>query len=273
MAAILYTLLFVMGGAAIIRTQLPGKSPLVRAFLGLALGLLLEMQLPALCAHVFDFTLKAHYVAAVILLAIVGVSFALRDTRAAKKMTEEDRKLLCTMIVIVLPLTALSAYLQHTHMIMEAADGSYWCGQATYGDLCMHLSFITSMQNMEFPPTYNLLYGTALNYPYLADSLSTTMLMLGMDIQMAVVFPGTLLMAVTYMGYMLLSHQVLGGRHKAVAAAALLFFFNGGLGFLYDFDMMGRDNFQKISEIFTGYYKTPANQPDLNLRFSNVIIS
>ena len=271
MAAILYTLLFVMGGAAIIRTQLPGKSPLVRAFLGLALGLLLEMQLPALCANIFGFTLKAHYVAAVILLALAGVSFLLRDGHEAKKFSYEDRKLLCMMIVIVLPLTVLSGYLQHTHMVMEAADGSYWCGQSTYGDLCMHLSFITSMQNMEFPPAYNLLYGTALNYPYLADSLSTTMLMLGMDIQMAVVFPGTLLMALTYMGYMLLAHQVLGGRHKAVAAAALLFFFNGGLGFLYDFDMMGRDNFQKISEIFTGYYKTPANQPDLNLRFSNVI--
>ena len=271
MAAVLYTILFMMGGAAIIRTQLPGKSPLVRAFLGLALGVLLEMQLPALCANVFDFTLKAHYVAAVVLLAIVGVSFALRDKHEARKMTYEDRRLLCTMIVVVLPLTALSAYLQYTHMLMPADDGSYWCGQSTYGDLCMHLSFITSMQNMAFPPTYNLLYGTALNYPYLADSLSTTMLMLGMDIQAAVVFPGTLLMAITYMGYMLLSHQVLSNRHKAVAAAALLFFFNGGLGFLYDFDMMGRDNFQKISEIFTGYYKTPANQPDLNLRFSNVI--
>ena len=271
MAAILYTLLFLMGGAVIIRTQLPGKSPLVRAFLGLALGLLLEMQLPALCAHVFDFTLKAHYVAAVLLFALVGVSFLARDGREAKKMTDGDRKLLGAMAVIVLPLTVLSGYLQHTHMIMEAADGSYWCGQSTYGDLCMHLSFITSMKDMTFPPAYNLLYGTALNYPYLADSLSTTMLMLGMDIQAAVVFPGTLLMALTYAGYMLLAHQVLGGRHKAVAAAALLFFFNGGLGFLYDFDMMGRDNFQKISEIFTGYYKTPANQPDLNLRFSNVI--
>ena len=271
MAAILYTLLFVMGGAAIIRTQLPGKSPLVRAFLGLALGILLEMQLPALCANVFDFTLKAHYVAAVLLVALVGVSFLLQDRREAKAMTHEDRKLLGAIVLVALPLTVLSGYLQHTHMIMEAADGSYWCGQSTYGDLCMHLSFITSMQDMAFPPTYNLLYGTALNYPYLADSLSTTMLMLGMDIQMAVVFPGTLLMALTYVGYMLLSYQVLGGRHKAVAAAALLFFFNGGLGFIYDFDMMGRDNFQKISEIFTGYYKTPANQPDLNLRFSNVI--
>ena len=271
MAAILYTLLFVMGGAAIIRTQLPGKSPLARAFLGLALGILLEMQLPALCANLFDFTLKAHYVAAVLLMALVGVSFALRDTKDAKKMTHEDRKLLGAIVLVALPLTVLSGYLQHTHMIMEASDGSYWCGQSTYGDLCMHLSFITSMQDMAFPPTYNLLYGTALNYPYLADSLSTTMLMLGMDIQMAVVFPGTLLMGMTYVGYMLLAHQVLGGRHKAVAAAALLFFFNGGLGFIYDFDMMGRDNFQKISEIFTGYYKTPANQPDLNLRFSNVI--
>ena len=271
MAAILYTLLFIMGGAAIIRTQLPGKSPLMRAFLGLALGLLLEMELPAICANIFGFTLKAHYVAAVLLLALVGISVLLRDQGAVKKMTGADTRLLRAMALVVVPLTALSAYLQYTHMLMPAGDGSYWCGQSTYGDLCMHLSFITSMQNMEFPPSYNLLYGTALNYPYLADSLSTTMLMLGMDIQTAVVFPGTLLMAVTYAGYMLLAYQVLGGRNKAVAAAALLFFFNGGLGFLYDFDMMGRDNFQKISEIFTGYYKTPANQPDLNLRFSNVI--
>ncbi len=271
MAAILYTILFLLGGMAIIRFQLPGKSPLVRAFLGLALGLLLEMALPALCANALDFTLKAHYVAACLLLALAGISYLLRDKRAAKALSPEDRRLLAAMALVVLPLTALSAYLQYTHMLMPASDGSYWCGQSTYGDLCMHLSFITSMQDMQFPPTYNLLYGTALNYPYLADSLSTTMLMLGMDIQTAVIFPGTLLMALTYAGYMLLARQVLGGKRWAVAAAALLFFFNGGLGFLYDFDMMGRDNFEKIREIFTGYYKTPANQPEYNLRFSNVI--
>ena len=271
MAAILYTILFLMGGLAIIRAQLPGKSPLVRAFLGLALGMLMEMELPALCANVYNFTLKAHYVAAVVMLALVGVSIALRDNSDVKMMTGADRRLLAAMALVVIPLTVLTAYLQYTHMVMPARDGSYWCGQSTYGDLCMHLSFITSMQNMEFPPTYHLLYGTALNYPYLADSLSTTMLLLGMDIQMAIVFPGTLLMALTYAGYILLAHQVLGNRHKAVAVAALLFFFNGGLGFLYDFDLAGRDHFEKVKEIFTGFYKTPANQPDHNLRFSNVI--
>ncbi|MCI7703590.1 MAG: hypothetical protein MSP08_04520 [Clostridiales bacterium] len=271
MAAILYTRLFLLGGVTIIRMQLPGKSPLTRVFLGLTLGVLLEMVLPALCANIWGFTLAAHGAAAALLLAIGGASICLRDSRPVRSMTKDDQQMLAAMAAVVLPLTALSAYLQHTHMLMPAADGSAWCGQSTYGDLCMHLSFITSMRDMEFPPTYNLLYGTALNYPYLTDSLSTTMMLLGMDLRMAVVFPGTLLMALTYAGYMLLARQILGNRRLAVVAAALLFFFNGGLGFLYDFDLAGRDNFQKIQEIFTGYYKTPANQPDLNLRFSNVI--
>lgn len=272
MAAILYTLLFLLGGAAVIRMQLPGKSPLTRVFLGLALGVLLEMALPALCANALGFTLAAHGAAVALLMLLVGVSWALRDARTAKRMTPEDGRMLAAMAAVVVPLTVLSAYLQHTHVLMPAADGSAWCGQSTYGDLCMHLSFITSMRNMEFPPTYNLLYGTALNYPYLTDSLSTTMMLLGMDLRMAVVFPGTLLMALTYAGYLLLARQLLGNRRLCIVAAALLFFFNGGLGFLYDFDLAGRDNFAKIREIFTGYYKTPANQPDLNLRFSNVIV-
>ena len=272
MAAILYTCFFLAGGLFIIRCQLPKKSPLERAFLGLALGFLLEMQLPALFAHIQGFTLQAHMDAALALFVIAAAADRMKDRHMPAKMTYQDRKLLAAMAVIVLPLTVLSAYLQHTHMLMPAGDGSYWCGQATYGDLCMHLSFVTSMRNMPFPPTYNLLAGTDLNYPYLADSLSTTMMLMGMDVRTAVIVPGTMLMALTFAGYMLLARQVItGGRHKAIAAAALLFFFNGGLGFIYDFDLAGRDNFEKIKEIFTGYYMTPANQPSLNLRFSNVI--
>ena len=271
MAAVLYTVLFILGGVTIVRYQLPRKSPVDRIFLGAALGILLEMQLPALCAWVFDFSLAAHAAAFVLLLMITALCWKLRDHRDPAKITQGDRKLLSAMALVVIPLTVLSGYLQHTHMLMPASDGSYWCGQSTYGDLCMHLSFITSMRDMPFPPTYNLLSGTSLNYPYLADSLSTTMMLLGMDIRMAVVFPGTLLMAMTYTGYMLLAREILGDRHKAAALAAILFFFNGGLGFLYDFDLAGRDHFEKVREIFIGYYKTPANQPDLNLRFSNVI--
>lgn len=271
MAAILYTLVFLMGGVTVIRAQLPGKSPLLRVFWGLTLGLLLEMVLPALCAGLLGFTLAAHAAAAGLLLLIVLVGAKLRAGAPVRTMTDDDKRMLAVMAAVVLPMTALSAYLQYTHMLRPAPDGSLWCGQSTYGDLCMHLSFITSLRDMPFPPTYNLLYGTELNYPYLMDALSTTMLMLGMDIQGALVFPGTLMMALTYAGYMLLAREVLHNRRLAIVAAALLFFFNGGLGFLYDFDLAGRDGFAKVREIFTGYYKTPANQPELNLRFSNVI--
>ena len=271
MTAILFTLLFVFAGCAIVQFMLPRKNPIVRLWLGASLGMLLLMVLPAACAHLLTFSVKAHYAAAAVLMALVGVAYVLRDKRDAAKMTAQDERFLGALLLVVIPLTALSGYLQVTHMVQKMPDGSYWCGQSTYGDLCMHMAFATSMRNMAFPPTYNLLHGTALSYPYLIDSLSTTMLLFGMEIQGALVFPGTLMMALTYIGYMILAREILGDRRKAVIAAALMFFLNGGLGFLYDFDLMGRDGFAKIREIFTGYYKTPANQPDFNLRWSNVI--
>ena len=271
MTAILVTLLFVLSGCAIVQFQLPRKNPIVRLWLGASLGMLMLMVLPALCAHLLTFSVMAHYAAAGILLVLVGVAYVLRDRRPLAGLSEMDRRFIGALLLVVVPLTVFSGYLQMTHMVQKMPDGSYWCGQSTYGDLCMHMAFATSMRDMAFPPTYNLLAGTALAYPYLIDSLSTTMLLFGMEIQGALVFPGTLMMALTYIGYMILAREILGDRRKAVIAAALMFFLNGGLGFLYDFDLMGRDGFAKIREIFTGYYKTPANQPDVNLRWSNVI--
>lgn len=271
MVSIFYLALFLVCGVMIVRSMLPKKSPLIRAWLGLALGVLLEMVLPALCAYALDFTLAAHGAAAALLLALTACCIIRRDRAALRNMSSQDWEQLAVMAAFVLPMTVLSAYLQYTHMLMPAQDGSLWCGQSTYGDLCMHLAFITSMENMAFPPSYSLLIDTPLSYPYLTDSLSTSFYLLGLPLNLAVVVPGTLLMALTYAGYMLLAREILGSRHKAVLVAALLFFFNGGLGFLYDFDMVGRDGWQKVMEIFTGYYKTPANQPEYNLRFSNVI--
>ena len=70
MIAIAYTLLFCFLGAQMIRWLMPRKSPLVRAWLGVSLGVLMEMGLPALCANALDFTVAAHIaaVAAALLL-------------------------------------------------------------------------------------------------------------------------------------------------------------------------------------------------------------
>ena len=47
-------------------------------------------------------------------------------------------------------------------------------------------------------------------------------------------------------------------------------FVNGGLGFLYALDGIGKDP-TAFRNIFTGFYLTPTNQPALNLRWVNVI--
>ncbi len=54
------------------------------------------------------------------------------------------------------------------------------------------------------------------------------------------------------------------------SAATWLMFINGGLGFLYALDGVAKDA-TAFRAIFTGFYKTPTNQPNLNLRWSNVI--
>ena len=271
MASILYVLLFLFSGCAAVRFLLPQKRPLVRLWLGLALGTLLCMWLPVLFAYAFGFTLRAHGFAALALFPLAGAAYLLRAKRPLRPFDGEEKKLLYCLLAVCLPLTVFSCYLQITHMILPKGDGSLWCGQSTYGDLCMHLAFETSIENAKFPPAYTLLYGTELSYPYLTDSLSATFHMLGMPLNLSLTVPGTFLMFLCYFGFMLLAARHLGDRRRAIAAAALLFFLNGGLGFLYDFDMAFRDGFARVRDIFTGYYHTPANQPELNLRFSNVI--
>ena len=71
MIAIAYTLSFCFLGAQMIRWLMPRKSPLVRAWLGVSLGVLMEMGLPALCANALDFTVAAH-IAAVAAALLLG---------------------------------------------------------------------------------------------------------------------------------------------------------------------------------------------------------
>ena len=142
----------------------------------------------------------------------------------------------------------------------------------------MHLSFITGLVGKRFPADYPFYPGHRLSYPFLADSLSSTFCLMGCSLQAAVIFPGTFMMMLCYMGVMILGREMTTGR-KTVVLAALLFFLNGGLGFLYDFDQAAGYNgnggltvLDRLRNILEGYYKTPTNQPEPNnLRWSNVI--
>ena len=79
-------------------------------------------------------------------------------------------------------------------------------------------------------------------------------------------------MAQILLSVYLLAETVLSslGRHSRRSAlpAFVLFFLNGGLGFLY---FTGRPGGYGFSDIFTGFYTTPTNLVEQNIRWVNVL--
>ena len=288
MFAVAYLLLFLLSGTGIAFLLLPRVRFVARVWLGLCLGLMLMMFLPALCAFIWDFSLAAHLAAVGLLAALCGLSYLGRDRRSPLHFSKKDLDICRLLLLIALPLTILGGYLQYTHVLRPAADGSLHVGQSTYGDLPLHLGIASSLRNASFPPDYSILPGNLLSYPFLTDSLSTTFMLMGFGLRWAIIFPGTLMMALTFAGYVILCCRVL--EKKGAAALAVLFFFiNGGLGFLYIVDMQGArlgaaDSnelqsvaglWNRIKLILHGWYQTPANHAEFgtyNLRWSNVIV-
>ena len=275
--AVGYLAVFLLLGMISVQWLLPRHRPLNRLWLGMSLGLLEMMWLPAGAAFLITFDDAAHWVAlgAAALLALI--CYFGRDRRPAAAWDEKETRLLRQMTWIVLPLAILSGVLQYTHMMRVAPDGSWNVGQSTYGDLPMHLSFITGLVGKRFPADYPFYPGHRLSYPFLTDSLSSSFLLMGCSLQAAVILPGTLMMILCEMGVMILGREMTLGK-KTAMLAALLFFLNGGLGFLYDFDQAAGTTGEewtvvtRVRAILEGYYKTPTNQPEPNnLRWSNVI--
>jgi len=276
--AIAYFLCYQALGIFEIRCLLPRRQVMDRIWLGMSLGILEEMWFPAGAAFLMPFSLMAHLVALAAGIAMAFVCWTFRDRRQVRSWDQEETAMAVQLGCFVLPLTLLGGYLQYTHVMRIDDAGNWNVGQSTYGDLPMHLSFITGLAGKQFPADYPFYPGHRLCYPFLTDSLSTTFYLFGCSLQHSVTLPGTFMMALCYGGVVILGRKMTTGR-KAILLAASLFFLNGGLGFLYDFDQAAGYNASgglkigdRIRFIMEGYYKTPTNQPEPNnLRWSNVI--
>ena len=269
MSGMLLLLAFLFCGLLTMDALLRRKPGVIRLWTGLVCGLILMMWLPTLYAFLIDFTKAAQLLG----LGTAAV-FAAACQCACRKMQRPSLPFFGSMplwlpAVLVLPMLALSGYLQYTHILQET-NGALHVGQSTYGDLCLHLGIATSLQNAAYPPDYSILKGALLGYPFLADSMVTSMLLFGSDLARSFVVTGTLMMALVYLGYVILVWELVR-RPAAVILTFVLMFINGGLGFLYVLDGVAKDP-SAFLEVFTGFYRTPTNMPDLNLRWVNVIV-
>ena len=276
MIGFLYFVLFLIGGVFIVRFQLPRRKPLVRIVLGLALGVFLLMWLPVLFAYILTFNLLAHLLSLVVLALLVGLSYLFKDKHRPAPFDEEQWIWLKRALIMVVPLCIVSGFLQYTHCLRLASDGSYHVGQSTYGDLSLHLAVVTSIPNASFPLHNSLMYGATMAYPHLSDSIASSLLLFNVSLPTAMVFTGTLMMFVVYSSYALICLSLCKKRGAALLAFFLLFF-NGGLGFLYTLSpQIASSQITTIADQLNlalhGFYKTPTNQPDpYNLRWVNLV--
>ena len=266
MTGILWLLFWQICGLSVAFRCFGGRRLPVRLWLGSVFGLILSIWAPVPFSFLFGFGRTSHLIGAAAGACVMAV-LLLRSRKAARPAAETvdgpaqtDRPL----VWLLVPFMILSVYLLFSHTIPEH-NGSLYTGQATYGDMPMHLGIITSIAEQgTFPPFYSILPSERMSYPFFCDSVSSSLYLLGLPLRLAYILPMLLAFAQVYAGFWFLAAEICRGRRTPVFAF-LLFFLNGGLGMIYFF----RD--VSFHELFTGFYKTPTNLTEHGMRWVNVI--
>ncbi|HHT9136270.1 MAG TPA: PA14 domain-containing protein [Candidatus Wunengus sp. YC60] len=119
--------------------------------------------------------------------------------------------------------------------IIWKKDGMYIGLPNNYGDLPLHLGYITSfVWGNNIPPQDPSFAGEKLVYPFLSDFLSAIFLKLGLDFRDVLFIPG-LLLTVAFYGILYYFTYRLTKKRFAAIIATFIFFFSGGFGFYYFF--------------------------------------
>lgn len=271
--AVLYYMFFVISGIIIMFRLLNSQklSIMFKCLLGSVFGTLEFQWMPIIFAFFMDFTVEAH-ICALVIQVLVFILVILKTNGGhgfvnTYKKPMEWKRFLCEnpASIIIFASFVIFAYCLNTHTILLNSDGSLHTGQATYSDMNMHIGFITSIAKQHtFPPEYSIYPGVKLAYPFLSDSISSSLYLLGASLRVAYIIP--MLVAVM---------QVFGGfycfikfwfkKGSVAFVAFILFFYDGGFGFIH---FLNKVNFSKN---FTEFYFTPTSIGDYNYRWAQII--
>ena len=243
----------------------PSLDRLGRLTLGSVCGSVMAIWTPVPFSFLFGFSRLSHLLAAIIGLFLLFVfrpkHFEI-DRQSLRRGWMEQRAFI---LLLFSPLFLLCVYLLLTHTLRDIG-GALYTGQCTFGDMAMHLGFITSIaQQGFFPPDYSILPGERLCYPFLCDSVSSSLYLLVTPLRASYLIPAFFALAQVFCGFYFLAGSICRRRGGALLSF-VLFFLNGGLGLIY----FGKDH--SFYELFTGFYHTPTNLTDKGIRWVNVIV-
>lgn len=274
-AGTIYFLSFQVFGFVIAGFLLPKKNDITYLLCGSVLGSVLLQWIPVLFAFPFRFSMTAHIAAALFCILLIALLFLFRVPHKSFRLPTAERLfslvkkhriflILCsfTFVVFVLML--------HSHTLLLKEDGMH-TGQCTYGDMNLHLGFITSIARQQtFPPHYSISPDARLCYPFLCDSISSSIYLFGASLRYAYMLPMYFAFLQVMAGFYCIAYTWLRKTAKA-CLAWYLFFYNGGLGFVYFIDW-AKERAYRFTNIFTGYYETPTNLIDNNIRWVNIVV-
>lgn len=168
--------------------------------------------------------------------------------------------------------TAIFGYL--ASQMLTYNDGRYFVQPLhAYGDISLHLGIISSFAfGNNFPPQNPILSNTKISYPFLIDFITAIFVNpLSLRFDQAVALTGVLLMGVLTILLAYFSLKITGNK-LAACLVLVLFFFNGGLGFLYflnDLQITNLNFFQFIQVLPRDYTALK----ELGYFWINVVIS
>lgn len=268
LVGVLFLLIFLSAGIFISNRLFSDSVLYIRLWLGGVFGIVSMMWLVIPFSFLLGFNRISHIPALVMMLIISALVFKYsKNSSDLSAKTDGNERIL---FIVTVSLLVVFVILLNGHILVPGKDGGLYSGQSTYGDLCLHLGIVTSIAEQGvFPPEYSIFPGTLLSYPFLVDSLSSSMVLLGTPLRWAVLIPSYVMVMLLVSGFFILANEIL--KHKyASAFAVLAFFLNGGFGFIYFMDGL-RTNPENFTRIFDSFYTTPTNYTDHFIRWSNTI--
>ncbi len=273
MAGICWFLSFQVLGYLSSRLLFPTRGKAVRIWLGSVLGSVAAIWLPVPFSFFFRFTPLAQWLSLLTGLLAFSVFIILRKKRPAgisavvhaPESNDTCPHSILPLLVLLPLFLLLCTVLLLSHTLSPGENGLY-TGQCTFGDMCMHLGFITSLAVQgTFPPYYSIFPSAKLCYPFLCDSISASLYVLGTSLRISYIFPMLFALGQVFCGVWFLSADFCRKRGAPVLCC-VLFFLNGGFGLFYFLN--GEYSF---TDLFFGFYKTPTNLTDAGIRWVNVI--
>ncbi|TVM00309.1 MAG: hypothetical protein CV087_14350 [Candidatus Brocadia sp. WS118] len=215
-----------------------------RVAYGVTLGFGLHTWLVYLFSLLWRLQFKCIYLSTSVLILFCSLFLWIKWISLKDKILHEAReiknnfladKASCAVHLAVFSFFTTIFWRLFSRTILFKEDGLYVGLTNNYGDLPLHMAYITSfVWGNNIPPQDPSFAGEKLVYPFLSDFLSAIFLELGLNFRDILFIPG-LLLTVSLYGVLYSFTYRLTRKRLAAIISTFLFFFSGGFGFYYFF--------------------------------------